>query len=59
MVNRVPTCVWKPETNIFVDSIKFLNYLFLVDLDGFRSFQMVLDCYGWLFLVALDGFRSF
>ena len=40
-----PTCVRKFKTNTFDESIKFLYWLFLVVLDGFRSF--------------LDRFRSF
>ena len=39
----VPTCIWKLKTNAFDKSIKFLHWLFLVVLDGFRSFEMVLD----------------
>ena len=34
----VPTCVRKRKTNTFDESIKFLYWLFLVVLDGFRSF---------------------
>ena len=33
-----PTCVRKSKTNTFDESIKFLYWLFLVVLDGFRSF---------------------
>ena len=38
-MNRVhpPTCVRKFKTNTFDESIKFLNWLFLVVLDSFRS----------------------
>ena len=32
-----PTCVRKFKTNTFDESIKFLYWLFLVVLDGFRS----------------------
>ena len=37
-MNRVPTCT---KTNTFNESIKCLHWLFLVVLDGFRSFQVV------------------
>ena len=40
-----PTCIREPKTNTFDKSIKFLHWLFLVVLDGFRS--------------LLDRFRSF
>ena len=43
VLKQVPTCIRKPKTNIFDKSIKFLNWLFLVVLDGFRSFSVVLD----------------
>ena len=38
VLNRVLTCVCKPKTNTFYESIKFLYCLFLGVLDGFRSF---------------------
>ena len=44
-LKEVPTCIRKPKTNTFDKSIKFLHWLFLVVLVGFRSF--------------LDRFRSF
>ena len=44
-LKQVPTCIGKPKTNTFDKSHKFLHWLFLVVLDGFRSF--------------LDRFRSF
>ena len=43
ILKQVPTCIRKPKT--FDKSVKFLNWFFLVVLDGFRSF--------------LDRFRSF
>ena len=52
---QVPTCIRKLKTNTFDKSIKFLYWLFLVVLDGFRSFQMVLG----RFRSFLDRFRSF
>ena len=53
-LKQVPTCIRKPKTNTFDKSIKFLHQLFLVVLDGFRSFQMVLDH----FRSFLDRFSS-
>ena len=37
-LKQVPTCIRKPKTNTFDKSIKFLHWLFLVVLDGFRMF---------------------
>ena len=37
VLNEVPTCIRKPKTNAFDKSIKFLHWLFLAVLDGFRS----------------------
>ena len=42
VLKQVPTCIRKLNTNTFNKSIKFLHWLFLVVLDGFRSF---LDCF--------------
>ena len=41
VLNRVPISVWKPKKNTFDKSIKFLNCLFLVVVDGFRLFEVV------------------
>ena len=38
VLNRVPAYVRKPQKNTFDESIKFLYWLFLVVLDGFRLF---------------------
>ena len=38
VLNQVLTCVLKCKTITFDESIKFLHWLFLVVLDGFRSF---------------------
>ena len=38
VLKQVLTCIRKPKTNTFDNSIKFLHWLFLVVLDGFRSF---------------------
>ena len=38
VLKRFPTCIQKPKTYTFDKSIKFLHWLFLVILDGFRSF---------------------
>ena len=45
VLKQVSTCIWKPKTNTFDKSIKFLHWLFMVVLDGLWSF--------------FDGFRSF
>ena len=37
-MNRVPTCIRKPQTNTSDESIKSLEWLFLVVLDDFRLF---------------------
>ena len=37
VLKRVPTCIQKHKINTFGKSIKFLHWLFLVVLDGFRS----------------------
>ena len=37
VLNWVPTCVRKPKTNAFDESNKFLHWLLLVALGGFRS----------------------
>ena len=64
-LKQVPICIRKPKTNTFGKSIKFLHWLFLVVLDSFRSFQMVLGCFRQFldrirsFQVVLDRFRSF
>ena len=55
VLKQDPTCIRKPMTNTFEKSIKFLHWLFLVVLDGFRSFQIVLGH----FRSFLDRFRSF
>ena len=55
VLKQVPTCIRKPKTNTFGKSIKLLCSLFLVVLDGFRSFEMVLG----RFRSLLDRFRSF
>ena len=55
VLKQVPTCIRKPNTNTFDKSIKFLHLLFLVVLDGFRSFQMVLS----RFQIVLGCFSSF
>ena len=54
VLKQVPTCIRKPKTNIFDKSIRFLHWLFLVVLDGFKSFQMVLCC----LQIILGHFRS-
>ena len=41
-LKQVPTCIREPTTNTFDKSVKFLHWLVLVVLDGFRSFYMVL-----------------
>ena len=41
-LKQVPTCIRKPKTKTFDNSIKYLHWLFLVVLDSFRSFSMVL-----------------
>ena len=41
-LKQVPTYIRKPKTNTFDKSIKFLHW-FLVVLDGFRLFEVVLD----------------
>ena len=38
VLKQIPTCIGKPKINTFDKSIKFLNWLFLVVLDGFKSF---------------------
>ena len=38
VLRQVPTCIRKPKTNTYDKSIKFLHLLFLVVLDGARSF---------------------
>ena len=38
VLKQVPTCIQESKTNTFDKSIKFLHWLFLVILDGFRSF---------------------
>ena len=38
VLNRVSICIEKPKMNTFDESIKFLHWLFLVAVDGFRSF---------------------
>ena len=38
VLNRVPSCVQKPEIYTFDESIKCLNWLYLVVLGAFRSF---------------------
>ena len=58
VLKQVPTCIRKPTTNAFDKSIKFLRWLFLAVLDGFRSFQMELGHFRW-FQVILGRFRSF
>ena len=55
VLKQVPTCVRKPKTNTFDKSIKFLYWLFLITLDGFRLFQMVLG----RFQIVLVCFSSF
>ena len=37
VLKRVPTCIQKHKINTFGKLIKFLHWLFLVVLDGFRS----------------------
>ena len=37
-LKQVPTCIRKPKTNTFDKSIKFVHWLFLIVLDGFRLF---------------------
>ena len=37
-LNQVQTCIRKPKTIIFDKAIKFLHWLSLVVLDGFRLF---------------------
>ena len=61
-LKKVPTCIQKPKTNTSNKSIKFLHWLFLVSLCGFKSFQMVLCRFRSFivpFLVVLDCFRLF
>ena len=68
-LKQVSNCIQKPKTNTFGKLIKFLyqllHGLFLVVLDGFRSFQMVSGRFRWFqvvlgyFQVVLDRFRSF
>ena len=53
-LKQVPTCIRKPKTNTFDKSIKFLHWLFLVVLDGLRSF---FDRFR-SFLIVLGRFRS-
>ena len=55
VLKQVPACIRKPKTNTFDKSINFLNWLYLVVLDGFRLFQIVLG----RFKSLLDRFRSF
>ena len=55
MLKQIPTCIRKPKTNTFDKSIKFLHWLFLVVLDGFRLIQMVLS----RFRSFLNRLRSF
>ena len=38
VLKQVPTCIRKSKTNFFDNSIKFLHWLYLVVIDGFRSF---------------------
>ena len=45
VLNRFPTCVCKPKTNTFHESIKFLHWLFL------ESFQMVSGSFRWFQVV--------
>ena len=52
VLNRVPTCVRKPKSNTFDESIRFLP---LVSFGQFGWFQIVLDG----FRSFLDRFRSF
>ena len=58
-LKQVSNCIQKPKTNTFGKLIKFLyqllHGLFLVVLDGFRSFQMVLG----RFRLFLGRFSSF
>ena len=37
-LKQVQACIQKPKKNTFDKSIKFLHWLFLVILDGVRSF---------------------
>ena len=48
-LKQVPTCIREPKTNTFDKSIKFLHWLVLVVLDGFRSFLDRLRSF-WLVL---------
>lgn len=65
-LNQVLTCIWKPKTNTFDESNKFLNWWFLIVLDSFRLFQIVFGCFRSFliifitrsFLVILDHFSS-
>ena len=62
VLKQVPTCIRKLKTNTFDKSIKFLQWLFLVVLNGFRSFQMLLGhfrSFFRLFQVVLRCFISF
>ena len=58
VLKHVPTCIRKPKTkNTFHKSIKFLHLLFLVILDGLKSFQIVLGCFSsFLTLVSTGHF---
>ena len=38
VLKQVPNCIRKPKTDTFDKSIKFLHWLFLAVLDGYRLF---------------------
>ena len=59
VLKQVPTCIREPKTNTFDKSVKVLHLLFLVVLDGFKSFldrfrtfQIVLGCFSLFFTLV-------
>ena len=58
VLKQVPTCIRKPKTNTFDKSIKFLHWLSLVFLDGFRSFQAVLGRFGSLLTLVSTHYKQ-
>ena len=55
VLKQIPACTRKHKTNAFGRLTKYLHWLLLVVLDGFRSFKMILG----RFSSFLDHFSSF